>query len=111
MNDLFASLSDATPSPDLHDRLVAEAERDDLLDVAYRTLDTPVGTLLLAATPVGLVRVAYDVEGHDAVLARLADVVSPRILRSPLRLDTVARQLDEYFATRRTTFDVPVELR
>ena len=90
MNDLFASLSDATPSPALHDRLVDEAERDSLLDVAYRTLDTPVGTLLLAATPVGLVRVAYDVEDHDAVLAALADRVSPRVLRAPARLDVTA---------------------
>ena len=75
MNDLFASLSDANTRsalPGLHDRLVAAAEREGLLDVAYRTLDTPVGTLLLAATPLGLVRVAYDVEGHDAVLASLA---------------------------------------
>jgi methylated-DNA-[protein]-cysteine S-methyltransferase len=95
----------------LHTRLEHAADADGVLDVAYRTIDTPVGTLLLAATPIGLVRVAYDVEGHDAVLGRLADVVSPRILRSPLRLDVVARQLDEYFAKRRTTFDVPVDLR
>ena len=111
MNDLFASLSDATPGPALHDRLVAEAERDDLLDVAYRTLDTPVGTLLLAATPVGLVRVAYDVEGHDAVLAALADRVSPRVLRAPARLDVTARELDEYFAGTRRAFDVPLDRR
>jgi len=111
VNDLFASLSDATPGPALHDRLVAEAERDDLLDVAYRTLDTPVGTLLLAATPVGLVRVAYDVEGHDAVLAALADRVSPRVLRAPARLDVTARELDEYFAGTRRAFDVPLDRR
>ena len=111
MNDLFASLSDATPSPALHDRLVAEAERDSLLDVAYRTLDTPVGTLLLAATPVGLVRVAYDVEDHDAVLAALADRVSPRVLRAPARLDVTARELDEYFAGTRRAFDVPLDRR
>ena len=95
----------------LHDRLSAAAEPAGLLDVAYRTLDTPVGTLLLAATAVGLVRVAFDVEDHDAVLARLADQLSPRILRSPARLDPVARQIDEYFAKRRTDFDVPVDLR
>jgi methylated-DNA-[protein]-cysteine S-methyltransferase len=111
VNDLFASLSDATPARALHDRLVAEAERDDLLDVAYRTLDTPVGTLLLAATPVGLVRVAYDVEGHDAVLAALAERVSPRVLRAPARLDVTARELDEYFAGTRRAFDVPLDRR
>jgi methylated-DNA-[protein]-cysteine S-methyltransferase len=95
----------------LHARLEHAADAGGVLDVAYRTIDTPVGTLLLAATPIGLVRVAYDVQDHDAVLGRLAEAVSPRILRSPLRLDTVARQLDEYFAKCRTTFDVPVDLR
>jgi methylated-DNA-[protein]-cysteine S-methyltransferase len=95
----------------LHRRLESDADTDGLLDVAYRTVDTPVGTLLLATTTVGLVRVAYDSEGHDAVLARLADAVSPRILRAPARLDTVARQIDEYFAKRRTAFEVPVDLR
>lgn len=95
----------------LHARLEQTAEADRLIDVAYRTIDTPVGTLLLAATTVGVVRVAYDIEGHDAVLSRLADAVSPRILRSPARLETVTRQIDEYFTKRRTTFDVPIDLR
>lgn len=94
----------------LHDRLTEAAEPTGVLDVAYRTIDSPVGTLLLAATPAGLVRVAFDIEGHDVVLARLAESVSPRILRAPDRLDDVARQLDEYFAKRRTTFDVTVDL-
>ncbi|ORB26656.1 methylated-DNA--[protein]-cysteine S-methyltransferase [Mycolicibacterium parafortuitum] len=94
----------------LHDRLAASAEPSGLLDVAYRTVDTPVGVLLLAATPAGLVRVAYDIEGHDIVLTRLAESLSPRILHAPARLDTVARQIDEYFAKRRTSFDVTVDL-
>lgn len=95
----------------LHRRLERAADDDGVLDVAYRTIDTPVGTLLLAATPVGLVRVAYEIEGHDAVLAGLAAAVSPRVLRAPARLDEVARQIDEYFAKRRTDFDVAVDLR
>ncbi|ULE32888.1 methylated-DNA--[protein]-cysteine S-methyltransferase [Mycobacterium sp. IDR2000157661] len=95
----------------LHRRLERQADEAGVLDVAYRTVDSPVGPLLLAATPAGLVRVAYGVEDHDAVLARLATTVSPRILRAPDRLDNAARQLDEYFARRRTFFDVPVDLR
>ncbi|AEV75994.1 O-6-methylguanine DNA methyltransferase [Mycolicibacterium rhodesiae NBB3] len=95
----------------LHARLEGAAEADHSLDLAYRTIDTPVGSLLLAATTVGVVRVAYDIEGHDVVLSRLADTVSPRILQSPARLDALARQIDEYFAKRRTTFDVAVDLR
>jgi methylated-DNA-[protein]-cysteine S-methyltransferase len=95
----------------LHARLVEQAEAEGLLDVSYRMFDSPVGPLLLAATPAGLVRVAYAREGHDAVLAALAAEISPRILRTPRRLDDAARQLDEYFARRRRSFDVPIDLR
>jgi methylated-DNA-[protein]-cysteine S-methyltransferase len=103
-----------TPDPDdlvrLHHRLEDAAERDGLLDVAYTTIDTPVGSLLLAATGTGLVRVAYEREGHDRVLDDLAARLSPRILRAPRRLDTAAREIDEYFAGVRTGFDLPLDL-
>jgi len=94
----------------LHSRLAARAAASGLLDVAYRTLDSPLGTLLLAATSAGLVRVAYEREGLDAVLESLAARVSPRILKAPSRLDDAARQLDEYFAGRRHRFDLPLDL-
>lgn len=93
----------------LHIRLESDAARDDLLDVTYRTIDTPLGTLLLASTERGLVRVAYEIENHDRVLDTLAAKVSPRILRSPRRLDDTARELDEYFAGARTSFDLPLD--
>ena len=93
----------------LHARLAAAAELDNLLDIAYRTVDSPVGPLLIAATPVGLVRVAFSNEGHDDVLQSLSDRISPRLLHAPARLDTVAGQLDEYFAGQRHTFDVPLD--
>ncbi len=110
---LFGSLAEAEEPAlaRLHARLVAAAAGQGILDVAYRMLDTPVGTLLLAATGQGLVRVAYPCQGHEAALAQLAEVVSPRVLHAPGRLDTVARQLDEYFARRRREFDVPLDLR
>ena len=110
--NLFDELNaDGSALARLHQRLERDADSAGVLDVAYRTVDTPVGTLLLAATTAGLVRVAYDVEGHDAVLAGLADRISPRVLRAPARLDSAARQIDEYFAKRRTVFEVPVDLR
>jgi methylated-DNA-[protein]-cysteine S-methyltransferase len=95
----------------LHDQLVAAAEADQLLDVAYRTVDSPVGTLLLAATEQGLVRVAYEIENHDQVLQALSERVSPRILRAPRRLDQVARQLAEYFAGERRDFVLPLDFQ
>jgi methylated-DNA-[protein]-cysteine S-methyltransferase len=95
---------DPTTLSRLHDRLSASAATDDLLDIAYRTVDSPVGPLLVAATDAGLVRVAYEREDHDQVLQRLADQVSSRILRAPRRLDEAARQLEEYFSGRRRDF-------
>jgi methylated-DNA-[protein]-cysteine S-methyltransferase len=93
----------------LRARLAVTAADRDVLDVAYRTIDTPVGKLLLAATPAGLVRVAFGTEGLDDVLLSLADRISPRVLAAPARLDGVARQIDEYFAGQRRGFDVPVD--
>jgi methylated-DNA-[protein]-cysteine S-methyltransferase len=95
----------------LHDRLAAEAGAGGLLDVAYRTLDSPIGTLLLAATGQGLVRIAFATEGHDRVLQSLADRISPRVLDAPARLDPAATELDEYFAGRRSRFDLPLDWR
>ncbi|NCT89816.1 methylated-DNA--[protein]-cysteine S-methyltransferase [Cellulomonas sp. APG4] len=95
----------------LREHLVARGEAERLVDVTYRTVASPVGELLVAATPLGVVRVAFDVEGHERVLEDLARRVGVRILASPRRLDPVARQLEEYFAHRRTTFDVPMDLR
>jgi methylated-DNA-[protein]-cysteine S-methyltransferase len=109
-SDYFASSSDAGTLSRLRDRLGLAAEVEGLLDVAYRTIDSPVGTLLLAATPRGLVRVAYDVEDHDRVLTTLTQQISPRVLRAPRRLDAVARELDEYFGRRRRAFDLPLDL-
>jgi methylated-DNA-[protein]-cysteine S-methyltransferase len=96
---------------DLRARLAIAAERDGLLDVAYRTLPSPIGDLLLAATEHGLVRVGFGIEGQELVLAELAQRVSPRLLAAPKRLDPVAREIDEYFAGRRTRFDLQLDLR
>lgn len=97
--------------PQLRVELADAADRDGLLDVAYRTIDSPFGQLLLAATEQGLVRVAFESEGHDLVLAELAASVSPRILRSPRGTEAAARELEEYFDGRRRDFDLQVDLQ
>jgi methylated-DNA-[protein]-cysteine S-methyltransferase len=111
--DVLAPLYDTDPATlsRLRDSLVGAAADAGLLDIAYRTLDTPIGSLLLAGTEQGLVRVAFEREDHDLVLVALAQSVSPRILLAPSRLDGVARQLSEYFAGQRRTFDVPLDFR
>jgi methylated-DNA-[protein]-cysteine S-methyltransferase len=91
---------------------LVRAERDGLLDVAYAMLDSPVGPLLVAATGRGLVRVSFG-ENYpaDKVLVELAEDISPRLLEAPARLDSVRRQLEEYFEGRRTRFELPLDWR
>ena len=111
-SDLFVGLTaiDEGTMRRLHGRLVREAQTEGLLDVAYRTIDSPVGPLLLAATAKGLVRVAYQCEDHEKVLERLARDLSPRLLHAPARLDAAAKEIDEYFAGLRRGFELPVDL-
>jgi methylated-DNA-[protein]-cysteine S-methyltransferase len=93
-------------APALAERAAAEG----LLDVAYSTVDSPLGPLMVAATPRGLVRVSYSqFRDDDDVLADLASRVSPRVLEAPGRLDGARRELDEYFEGRRTEFDLPID--
>ena len=100
------------PSMDrLREGLARRAAAEGILDVAYRTLDSPVGLLLLAATPAGLVRVAFASDDHDRVLSQLATQVSPRVLHAPARLDAATREVDEYFAGRRRQFEIPLDLQ
>jgi len=108
--DLFSSAADEDALARLRLRLELAAEAGEVLDVAYTTVDSPVGSLLLAATPRGLVRVAYEREGHDRVLDTLAQRLSPRVLRAPKRLDAAAQELDEYFRRQRRAFDLPLDL-
>ena len=90
-------------------RLIGRAEAEGLVDVAYAETDTPVGRLLVAATPRGLVRVSFHGEAHEAVLGELAERLSPRVLEAPSRLDMVRRELEEYFEGGRREFDVPLD--
>ncbi len=92
--------------------IAMRAEAAGLLDVAYATTDSPVGKLLLASTPKGLIRLAYLDQGdEDDVLEQLAVRVSPRILTAPRRLDEPRRELDEYFSGGRHEFELPLDWR
>jgi methylated-DNA-[protein]-cysteine S-methyltransferase len=98
------------PTADLA-AVLARADAEGLIDVAYAMTDSPVGSLLVAATPAGLVRLAFEREDDDAVLEQLAERVSPRVLEAPARLDEVRRELDEYFDGRRDHFELPLDWR
>lgn len=89
--------------------LAKEAAAHGLLDVAYTEVDSPFGSLLIATTNRGLVRLAYPNEDRDDALEQLAERVSPRLLEAPERLDDVRRQLDAYFEHEIEDFDLPVD--
>jgi methylated-DNA-[protein]-cysteine S-methyltransferase len=93
-------------------RLADQAASDGLLDVAYTTMDSPVGPVLIAATQRGLVRISfcshYD---PDEVLLDLSNRISPRVIEAPSYFDAVRTELDEYFQGRRTSFGLPLDWR
>jgi methylated-DNA-[protein]-cysteine S-methyltransferase len=115
MNELerflrHAAASLPTAPPELDDRQLARAAADaGVLDVAYTGVDTPIGRLLVAATPRGLVHVAFPETPTDTVLEDLAGRLSPRILEAPERLDEVRRELDQYFEGKRRRFELPLD--
>jgi methylated-DNA-[protein]-cysteine S-methyltransferase len=92
--------------------LPERAAEDGLLDVAVGTMSSPVGELMVAVTPRGLACVAFEGEQYrDEVLRRIARQISPRILPFAKGTDEWRRELDEYFAAKRTRFDLRVDRR
>jgi methylated-DNA-[protein]-cysteine S-methyltransferase len=97
-----------TVPTDLDARFRAAAAAEGLLDVATAVHETPIGPLLLAVTPAGLCKIAFDADAEEERLARRHGA---RILRSPKAVDPVRRELDDYFEGRRRDFDVRLDLR
>jgi methylated-DNA-[protein]-cysteine S-methyltransferase len=100
-----SSASDAVE--DLVSAAMTRAADEGLVDVAWAVAETPIGSLTVAATDAGLVRVEF---GHqEDTLEHLAREISPRVVRFPQRLDRVRHQLDEYFEGSRRDFDVEID--
>jgi methylated-DNA-[protein]-cysteine S-methyltransferase len=106
-----ASVPGALDLDALRAGLARRAADQGLLDVAIGTYDSPLGSLTLMVTPRGLIRLSYPGESIEDQLQVVADRVSPRILEAPERTDAVRRQLDDYFAGHRRSFDVPIDWR
>jgi methylated-DNA-[protein]-cysteine S-methyltransferase len=92
------------PPPELHPleaavlaaRTAARAADEEIAEVAYATVDSPVGRLVAVSTPRGLARLAYELEngGLDEILDDVALRLSPAIVEAPGRLDAIRRELD-----------------
>jgi methylated-DNA-[protein]-cysteine S-methyltransferase len=110
MNELESLLCGPVAGPADPPDLANAAAAAGLLDIAYATTDSPLGTLLLAATPAGLVRISYlEFEGEDTALEEIAARISPRVLAAPRKLDEPRRELEQYFAGGRTEFKIALD--
>jgi len=98
-----------TVKADLLEQFAQRAEAEGLLDVAYAEVDSPLGTLLVARTPKGVVRLGFHNEDHEDVLEELAARISPRVIEAPAKLDAVRRELDEYFEGRLHRFTAKLD--
>jgi methylated-DNA-[protein]-cysteine S-methyltransferase len=91
-------------------RFADRAVEEGLADVAYAHADSPLGPLLLAATPRGLACISYsDFRSEDETLGWIAGRLSPRVIEAPARLDSARRQLDDYFSGHRRSFELPID--
>jgi methylated-DNA-[protein]-cysteine S-methyltransferase len=90
-------------------RLTDRAAAEGLLDVAYASVDSPYGQLLVAATPRGVVKLSLPNYDAEETLEDLAARISPRVLEAPAYLDEVRRQLDDYFDGRLREFELPLD--
>ncbi|CAN5588001.1 methylated-DNA--[protein]-cysteine S-methyltransferase [soil metagenome] len=110
---LAAALRGSAPSDErvtaANAAVLARAEGEGLVDVAYATLDSPYGELFVAATDRGVVKLGLPNRGTDGVLEQLASAVSPRVLESPARLDGPRRELDAFFEGKLHEFETPVD--
>jgi methylated-DNA-[protein]-cysteine S-methyltransferase len=97
------------PAAEAARRLAKRAAKEGLADVVYTPVDSPFGELLLAATGRGLLRLAFPEENVDSVLERISQRVSPRIVEAPGELEQARRELDDYFAGRRHSFELALD--
>jgi methylated-DNA-[protein]-cysteine S-methyltransferase len=115
--ELEQALRGASDGADLEratQALLARAERDGLIDVAYTSMDSPFGRLLVASTDRGVVKLALPSHRgrgmtESEILEELATTVSPRVIELPRRLDPARRELDAYFEGKLRRFDTPVD--
>ena len=114
-SEVLAAIEVATrPDPAaldrMHARLTALSSVGGLLDASYAFMDSPIGRLMLVSTDVGLIKVAFEIEGFDSVLLSLGQRIGPRLLHSPERLEAVENELRQYFQGERTEFDLALDL-
>ena len=100
-----------TPLPEsLLEAVAAAAVREGLADAVFTRLRTPIGKLLVVQGERGVVRVGFEDEPEDRLLAEVAARLGPRIVGSDRELAATRDTLDAYFAGEGDPQGLPVDL-
>jgi methylated-DNA-[protein]-cysteine S-methyltransferase len=100
-----------TPLPDsLLEAVASAAVREGLADAVFTRLASPIGRLLVVSGPRGVVRVGFEEEPEDAVLAEIAGRLGARIVCSDRELASVRDALSAYLEGDTTELSMPVDL-
>ena len=94
----------------LLDAIASAAVREGLADAVYTRLRTPIGTLLIVQGEEGVVRVGFEEEPEDALLAQVAARLGPRIVASDRELTATRDVVSAYFEGEDETLDLPVDM-
>jgi methylated-DNA-[protein]-cysteine S-methyltransferase len=93
------------------DSLAAAAVREGLADAIYTRLPTPIGRLLVVQGEEGVLRIGFEEEAEDLLLADVASGLGPRIVASDRELATERDALSAYLEGDSETLELPVDLR
>ena len=100
-----------TPLPDhLLESFAAEAVREGLADALFSVVDTPIGRLVIVQGGHGIVRIGFEAGEGDALLAGVAGVLGPRVLRSERELGAARDAVSAYLEGDDEELDLPVDL-
>ncbi len=94
----------------LLEAVASAAVREGLADAVFTRLHTPIGKLLVVTGPRGVVRVGFEEEPEDLVLAEVAGALGPRVVGSDVETASVRDALSAYLEGDAPSLDVPVDL-
>jgi methylated-DNA-[protein]-cysteine S-methyltransferase len=100
-----------TQLPDtLLESIASAAVREGLADAVFTRLSTPIGRLVVVQGPHGIVRIAFEEEPEDRVLAQVAGRLGPRVVASDRELAPARDALSAYLEGEGDRLDLPVDL-
>ena len=100
-----------TPLPaSLLESVASAAVREGLADAVFTRLSTPIGRLLVVSGRRGLVRVGFEEEPEDALLAGVAAAIGPRVVASDRELAATRDAISAYLEGDADRLEVPVDL-